>query len=602
MQKVILIFSVVVIAVIYLIDFPKKDITTESISDSNSGITTKSQITIKSSFKKSSPEEAPAIHCDQREQLNKKLFDIKTHKSEMLNVFAKFAQKANISKEQQERIIQQANISLNEFRQITAWHEKVDYTDLLPVKGKPEALEGNIASDYYSAMVSKNYTYIIDQANQKLLSRQSIFGGISILTHTILYSQQAGKIIDTVQVEQLMNAGLKPRFADLVALTRENIPLPLLEVVNAYTTENIKQSWYHHYRENTLTMLAANNLNLQHFQYWISQGVPTSTSEVDYSAMDMLKTRVSSQELPQATQIFIDLATQGVKPYDVNTLKTIKKWLPPQVQQEFADYFSEHSKVELSDIESKLSQDMLVRLSQTNKALSDLKEELQHCSKSPLTEVNSITSKLDVKSYAPVIPEATKQNTDEAMQEIAQNFTSALFSATTNNDWTNFLAATDELINDSGTSEMLDIALIQAIQNNAPFIIIQNLIQRGAVLSPHTITVLTIKNNLTLAKKLVPYGLQFHFKSKNNYNALYYAVTYKTSVDMLYYLLNQGVKIAPSVDLLTPLLSENYSIRVEKYLKALIDFDHKVTPEHRVAYMKLSDSNPKLFKALNGYF
>ena len=106
--------------------------------------------------------------------------------------------------------------------------------------------------------------------------------------------------------------------------------------------------------------------------------------------------------------------------------------------------------------------------------------------------------------------------------------------------WTQAL----KLLETTGESKgnVLSTLLYIAIYQNTDFSIIESILQKGGILSPITIVNLIQQNNIILANKLLPFGLNINITDPMGYSSNALAVKYK-SFDMLKFLLANGATI-----------------------------------------------------------
>ncbi len=491
-----------------------------------------------------------------------------------------------LTKGQQENIVQSASFSVDKFRRMTAWHNQTEYTNLMTVKGRPIPLEPKLYTNYYSYLYSKNYEGIISLAKSKLFISQNIANGNSILSNTILHDTA----IPFSVVEQLLNAGLAPNFVELVKLTKANLPLDIINLVAGYATDDINQFWYEQYRENTLTMLAASKFNYELFEYWFNLGVPATGGEFDFSAMDMIATPTNGEEIKQATKIFKLLADNNVNPYDQRTLSKIKKWLSLDIQQNYHPYFLNNAEIKITGAEFEISKKLASAIGYKNKVLD-----------------SANIRKLKCDKEREALSETFVENSDKSLagspliKELTSDFVLKLSQAKNSGNWENYLLDTDEMVEQTGLGEMYNIALMMAIQSNSPISVIDDLLERGATIPENAIFTLAMNSNLELTKKLIPRGLNIHYKSQQQRNALYYASTLNASIEMFDFLLNNGVSVTKAGDLLDVLLAKQIS-NTAYYSKQLVARGYQITKKHKNAYEKLKVTNIQLHESLKDIF
>lgn len=100
-------------------------------------------------------------------------------------------------------------------------------------------------------------------------------------------------------VQQLINAGLRPFFADFAVMTTLDLPLPLIAMVQQHYAGDFNEQWRDNYRQYNLTLLAAENQNATLFDYWLALGVPAELGKHEPNAFDLIPLPGNETELHQ---------------------------------------------------------------------------------------------------------------------------------------------------------------------------------------------------------------------------------------------------------------------------------------------------------------
>ncbi|MCJ8268765.1 MAG: hypothetical protein MJK04_05100 [Psychrosphaera sp.] len=392
-----------------------------------------------------------------------------THKRQAwIKRLAMAAKKVNVPQHLKERQMQLSGVPLDVFRQLTA-PLNFDHYDLLPVNGKPHLLEGALQEKTMGCQFSRQYECFINLAESGQITTQTILGRNSILIGLI----DADEHIKLATIERLMQAGLNTNFADLVFMTSKNAPLLWIERMVAYNKDPLDRTWSHHYRKNTLSMLAAETLNAPLFDYWLGLGSPLSTTEYDYTAMDVLKAPQNEQELESAIQIFVEIANRMVLPYKTDTLDKIKHWLPLEIQQQHVEYFNAHQNALLASLEPipagmiEYSQKLARYLGSMNAAITELDQKLAGCKIDRInnTAASKQTTDSDITAHNPsdTIDAFSQLDASQQQDILAQ------INLLKRKDWQGYVAKTDEMLTRLQDNGINTIALLQLIQANAPF-------------------------------------------------------------------------------------------------------------------------------------
>ena len=201
-----------------------------------------------------------------------------------------------------------------------------------------------------------------------------------------------------------------------------------------------------------------------------------------------------------------------------------------------------------------------------------------------------------LKRKTPGIDELKKQ---ENYKKVFSK-TLKLFELSNSGQWDEFLKFSKELNN--GGDDLLNLALHQAISNNAPIFTIEELLNNGAEFQPTSIHVLTIKNNVNLTKEMIKYGLDIHGLNKNNENAIYTSLEYVNSKEMFDFLLSQGVSFNDDRQLSAIQKAVNLSMNNDEgfyFLKRLIENGAQFSESDNQKIELLIQSAPDLYKKIN---
>ena len=155
---------------------------------------------------------------------------------------------------------------------------------------------------------------------------------------------------------------------------------------------------------------------------------------------------------------------------------------------------------------------------------------------------------------------------------------------------------------DAQSADSLDYILFQSISHDAPVSLVKTLLAQGASLQPHFINILAQKNNLALAKALVPLGLDLHGADMFGRNALHHALEDFQSKAMFDYLLSEKVAVDarmgdkdPLLIALNRALTHNDALY---YINALLAHQAPVLPVHRALLAKIKVAKPDIYQAI----
>ncbi len=186
----------------------------------------------------------------------------------------------------------------------------------------------------------------------------------------------------------------------------------------------------------------------------------------------------------------------------------------------------------------------------------------------------------------------TTEVNQPAPPEFIKNMT-GLFKSAKEKNWDKFNNYVRYLEGEDQAS--LNLSLYQAIINNAPIKIIENLLNRGATFSKEIIGILALQNNLALIKRLIPLGLDIYTVDSNGQSAIYYTLVTFQSKKTFDYLINKNISMKPDKKGLTPLdKALKYAIKTSKaiyYIDKLITYGARINTHHKNLLQVIKSNN-----------
>jgi len=174
------------------------------------------------------------------------------------------------------------------------------------------------------AIQTQNYQQVLAALQADPAPQQLAWHGQTLLT-AILATDPA---LSPLTLQQLFDHGLQPVFADLVAATALQLPVPLVDTLNMAFNGDRQQLWFHQYRRNNLTLQAAADGNVALYDYWLAQGVPALISAADLNAFDVLPFPATAAELQQRLPMIHSFIKQGLLPRQFTHLTSWLLLLP----------------------------------------------------------------------------------------------------------------------------------------------------------------------------------------------------------------------------------------------------------------------------------
>ncbi|WDE11401.1 hypothetical protein [Thalassomonas haliotis] len=177
-----------------------------------------------------------------------------------------------------------------------------------------------------------------------------------------------------------------------------------------------------------------------------------------------------------------------------------------------------------------------------------------------------------------------------------------LFESAQKADWEKFNSTVDFL--ESEDSNTLSLALFQAVLNNAPLTVIENLLSRGAVFIPQTAQMLALKNNVKLTKNLLSLGLDLHVVDQSGKNSLSHTLVSFQSKEMFDFLLVHNVNVKPNPNGLDPLdMALQYTLYNAQgiyYVRKLLEYGAPIESSHIQLLTQMKENNPHNYEKIAG--
>lgn len=176
------------------------------------------------------------------------------------------------------------------------------------------------------AIQSQDYQEMLAALQADPAPQQLAWHGQPLLTALLA----ADPAISPLTLQQLIDSGLQPVFADIVAATALQLSVPLVDTLNMAFEGDKQQLWFHQYRRNNLTLLAASVGNVALYDYWLAQGVPALISAADLNAFDLLPFPANSTELQERLPMIRSFSKQGLLPRQFTQLTSWLLLLPTE--------------------------------------------------------------------------------------------------------------------------------------------------------------------------------------------------------------------------------------------------------------------------------
>lgn len=448
---------------------------------------------------------------------------------------------------------------------------------------KPDSTrsESNII---FSAIKTKDYTLITNAITEKKLDPTHTTGTRSLLAYII--SQD--KKISPEQLQQIIDAGA-PIESDTVAFAiHANMPTETIINYSKSLTANINLNWTEDDTATNFALASAKALRPELFNYFISQGVGSTTKTPAFgglSILDVLPTPTNETEQAVAVELATYALNKGDRATKYSTKEKVEKWLPadivrqheqllrpekaltPEIQAHSAQLkaliagFDKQSKqAQIDTLRCKAQHDY-----DSNTYFAELIESktnpatLSLATKKALQEfLKQDRIKNPEKNFPPEFKDvfaAIKQYPDKkALQDMFKKYGEPVKAK----NWEAAMAAADTIAAQelfTGNGKLVYSLLINAYLNekNPDLNYVQTLMAKGAVLDYTDIEQAVRRQNLDALKNLRSLGQNLNYIDGEGGTALTRAVSYYKDMSIINYLLENGVYTKPNTLGMDPL-------------------------------------------------
>ncbi|WP_076417520.1 hypothetical protein [Colwellia sp. UCD-KL20] len=459
----------------------------------------------------------------------------------------------------------------------------------------------------------------------------------------------AAEHLNVELLEYLLDFGVPIEYADLAELTTLDLPISILEKFHRESGLSASEILKGAFRYTSLAMIALESNKYELAKYWIEQGSSLQPDTHNYNALDLLIS--VKRDLSDDTFLdLFDIITQRIQlPYAKNTQEELKKILRNNNLKKFTNRFlsntpnSTNSKRELTvkynvdylhksilkkilydDTEIQKEHACFPILGQiyTNLALDNPKSHIETAKEIETTkqkkealikeveeaklifstnkqveeflgEERSYRSKKMVQLHRVMqVQEVSKRVNDIDIDIELLNLINKVILLATQERWNKALQLLETT--NSKSDEIYSTLLYIAINQNASFDVIEELLQNNGKMAPNTISTLIKTKNIALATQLIPYGLDINYTDILGYSSTAQAVKYE-SFDMLNFLFKHKVSVDTyligydALDI--ALLELKNKTSMLPYISTLIDNGYVVGLSHLQIVAELKENN-----------
>jgi hypothetical protein len=436
----------------------------------------------------------------------------------------------------------------------------------------------------YMATKTKDYTSLTNAIAEKKLDPTHTLGVESLLANII----SKNKDISPEQLQKIIDVGA-PIEPDTVARAIQ-IKMPTETIINLAKglTGDMNVSWKENDAATNFALASAKALRPELFNYFISQGVASTTENRAFgglSILDVLPTPTNETEHAAALELAKYALNKGDRATKYSTKEKLEKWLPKDIAKQHEQQLQPEQA--LSPEVQAYSNQLKTLIADFDKQATQSQADILRCKEQHDYDSNTYFSELiDSKTNPETLSLATKKALQEFIkQEHAKNPNKILsaemqriFEALKEypdkkalqdmfkrfgepvkaRNWVAAMAEVDAIAAQelfAGNGKLAYSLLINAYLNekNPDPNYVQALIAKGAILDYTDVEQAVRRQNLDALKNLRSLGQDLNYIDGTGGNALTRAVSNYKDMSIINYLLENGVSTKPNTLGMDPL-------------------------------------------------
>jgi hypothetical protein len=416
-------------------------------------------------------------------------------------------------------ILQASGLTYLQYLRYSAAHSQ-DIDDLPAVDNKPQPLAAEVRWRLNEEILNSSASELGEKIAQFGISDSTIVGGKSIIT-TLLLGHKLASDSDIHQF--IASSKLSPNFADLVVAIRSRQSSATIYALAGYYQGDLTKTWREHLVTNNLVTYSARYGRPDLVEFWLSQGLTPSISNVSGKVMNSMLDMAASYKVPESIALALltiaeqhDVKAAGFHSYvffnNIDTKYGGK--FQHYLQRMNADLMTHIDTLNIPDA----VRAAMIAMAQLNQQIASLEQQAAICG---------------LNDTSPLQPEAANETAtavnrikDTAVRDSHKNVEAmalyhvlaeekALLKAKKYNE---FLLAVKNNSHKYGDF-IVHQALLLCLSEDAPFDVVKSLFDMGGQLDSSAYALLAAKNNTNILKSLVEYGVKVTptAEEKNNF-------------------------------------------------------------------------------------
>lgn len=414
------------------------------------------------------------------------------------------------------------------------------------------------------------------------------------LNHTqFLFSYIISHIINgdsnelSLVIDKLIDSGVNITYSDLVYLVKNNVSKELIEKVYIASHLDPKKVLKRFGFHTSFTLLALKLGNENLIDFWVKEGSPLVPDLYSPNALDYLAKYGKQYDQKVRNSLFKKIISLEALPFFEKNYAELEKIISPSVFKPFKDR-KRTKKPELTQEEEKKIDSYVVLIHEISltKIVNEKIEKIKNAGcfsslgyemtryimtprknsldKNSLDKISDVEKKQMTNIYKDLekgqlgslsikqkllqdkLDRINKLKNEPNFSEISssdkltQQTLADVFRLAKEGLWEEAIRLLEQL--NIEQESIMTTLLILAINTNADIDVIIDFINKGGELPNATINRLIYQQNIKLAKKLLPYGLELNYIDPLGFSALAQAAKYN-SLTFLSFLLDNGVEI-----------------------------------------------------------
>ena len=353
---------------------------------------------------------------------------------------------------------------------------------------------------------------------------------------------------------------------DAISLTKNGYSDEILTLILNEHSFNFNPTWYDGIVIKNLPLVAIDNSNLEALKYWLEKGLQINNEDIDISPLRRIPPPKNKIEYKKNKYI-AELIAQNTYKITFEEYQTLKMWMN---KSDLESFMNSYGHITNFSVQSNNQKDLKVYsiVNKYKKKILNLKSQYFGCfiNKDINDDYNQYIKRffeIDENILHESIFEKRASNPLLISKKLIANKLLLLLSV---KKWDEaLLLAENEFITENDASA-LNLLLEFLLVNHASQNLVIKTIESGATFDDNAVFNLILHGKLEDIKAYKEIGLNISYRNHDGFNALHFAIVYKSNLEMINYLYEDGV----------PFVKDNRGYTPLDYLLKNIDHTNKM--------------------------